>query len=364
MNVALLYDRVNRFGGAERVMMALHELFPKAPLYTLVHDTKQSEWAKNCEIVPTWMQRIPLAKKHHEWFPVIPIFAYETIDFKKFDVVISVTATEAKGIITAPSTTHICYCLTPTRYIWTHYNDYFRKQPFKTISLPFVSGLRVWDQVAGQRPDVMVAISKTVAARIYKYYRRQAPVIYPPVDTDMFTPEKITREHFLLIVSRAVHYKHIDIAIAASQQLKIPLKIVGIGNELTQLKKSAGSGVEFLGDLTDSELIHYYRRCRALIFAQEEDFGLVAVEAMACGSPVIAYGRGGATETVISGITGEFFHLQTVEALKKTLLKSSTTQYNSMACRKQALQFSKSLFMQRFKKFVTTSFNKETSEIN
>ncbi len=299
------------------------------------------------------MQRLPLAKRFHELYPGIGLFAFERFSFTDYDVVISVCAKEAKGIITGPHTLHICYCLTPTRYLWSHYADYFKPGIMRRLSLPFVSLLRCWDTIAAQRPDHYLAISNTVAQRIAKFYRREAQVIYPPVELDKFKIKEDPKPgDYFLIVSRLVGYKHLEVAIEACSQLKLPLKIIGSGLERANLEKKAGPTVEFLGNLTEVEVIEYYQNCRALLFPQEEDFGITAVEALASGKPVICYRGGGALEIITPGVTGEFFWPQTSTALKLVLQKFAPTQYNSGLCRKAAERFSSRHFAKQFLGFI------------
>ncbi len=362
MKVALVYDHINKFGGAERILLALHELFPEAPLYTLVYDAKKAEWAKCFNIQTSFVQKIPFAKSYHEFFPVLPVFAMENFRFNEYDAVISITSAEAKGIITSPDTFHFCYCLTPTRYLWSHYQQYFSNRLLKFISPPIVSWLRVWDIVAAQRPDVMVGISETVRERIRKYYRTEAKVIYPPVDIRKLSavskqPTELRNPSFFLIVSRLVRYKRIDIAVEACNQLKLPLIIIGSGFERGALEIIAGPTVKLLGNLTEDELIGYYQNCRALIFSQEEDFGITAVEALACGKPVIAFGKGGVKEIVKPGVTGELFPDQTSEALIKILRNFQEQKYSAKFCRQGAEKFSKERFKKEFYKIFEKKYD-------
>src|SRR3989344_169732 len=382
MKIALVYDHVNKIGGAERILVALHELFPDAPLFTAVYDSDLAGWARDFQVRSSFMQALPLAKTYHELYPGVPFLAFSSLDLQEFDIVIVITSAEAKSVITGPRTLSICYCLTPTRYLWSHYSQYFKHKLLAFLSWPVVWFLRVWDMRVSARPDKYIAISETVAKRISKYYKRQAQVIYPPVDTEKFRPKASTNgrwafgpdppladkvqsasrrtksadkleSSYFLVVSRLVDYKRIDIAIEACNRLGLPLKIVGTGLEERKLKKLAGSTVEFLGNLTDQELIAYYQGCRALISPQEEDLGISAIEAQACGKPVIAYRGGGTMETVIAGKTGEFFYPQTVTALISVLEKLGNRVYNPVLCRKQALKFSKMKFKQQFAKYVS-----------
>lgn len=368
MKVALVYDRVNKWGGAERVLLTLHKIWPEAPLYTSVYDPKGAPWAKVFKVVPSFLQNFPFAKKAHEFYPLLMPLAFESFssknnlvfggNFDKYDLVISLTSEAAKGIITKPKTLHICYCLTPTRYLWSGYQEYFRNRMFKLLTKPVIVYLRAWDKIAAQRPDCYFAISLNVQKRIKKYYGRESEVVYPPVELSKFkiknekTKATIKNEKFFLVVSRLVPYKRVDIAIEAFNRLGEHLKIVGTGSEMGRLRRMAERNVEFLGQLTDKELLSYYQNCQAVIFPQEEDFGLVPVEAQACGKPVIAFRGGGATETVIENKTGEFFYPQTSEALIKILKKFKTENYRKEDCRKNAEKFSEERFIKKFKKEV------------
>ncbi|PIU33029.1 glycosyltransferase family 4 protein [Candidatus Shapirobacteria bacterium CG07_land_8_20_14_0_80_39_12] len=373
MKVALVYDRVNKIGGAERVLEVLHEIWPEAPLYTAVYYPPGAPWAKKFKVIPSFLNKWPLAKKHHELYPwLTPLafesFAFGTEDYKSstqrsgasfsdFDLVISITSAEAKGIITKPKTKHFCYCLTPTRYLWSGYSDYFFNKGLRWLAQPMVGWMRNWDKIAAQRPDEYLAISQEVQRRIKKYYHRESIVLYPPVDIEKFYPaEKNQNGDYFLIVSRLVSYKKIDLAVKAFNKLCLPLKIVGTGNQMFKLKTSAASNIEFLGELTDQELLSYYQDCRALIFPQKEDFGLVPLEAQSCGKPVIAFAGGGALETVIEGKTGTFFKPQSVKALMEKVKNFKDKAYQAADCRKNAEKFNKEIFKKKFKQLVYDRF--------
>lgn len=362
MKVALVYDRVNKIGGAERILTALHRLYPEAPLYTLVHDQKRAPWARMFQVNTSFLQVIPFARTYHEFFPLIPVFAFEGFDFSQFDLVISVTAGEAKGIITNPQTLHISYILTPTRYLWSHYGTYFSNSILRFLSFPVVTFLRLWDQIAAQRPDVLATISYTSQARIKKYYNRDAEVVYPPIDTEKWSNSnkrvQIGDKNYFLVVSRLVKYKRVDIAIEACNMLRLPLKIVGVGMERKNLENLSGSTIEFLGNLTDSELSDYYRNCRALLVPQEEDFGLVTLEAMSFGIPVVAYAEGGAAEVVVPGKNGELFYKQNKEALIKILENFDENSYSQDFCKRTAKRFDAQTFMKIFGSFVEKTWEK------
>lgn len=365
MKVALVYDRVNKFGGAERVLLALHEIWPEAPLFTSVYHSKGAPWAKDFQVIPSFLQKFPWARTHHEFYPFLMPLAFEGFTFDDFDVVISITSEFAKGIITKPKTLHICYCLTPTRYLWSGYWDYFSSTARQLASLPAISYLRRWDQIAAQRVDEYLAISENVKRRIKKYYGRNSAVIYPPVDTEKFKIKnakckiEIKNSKFFLVVSRLVPYKRVDIVIEAFNQLGLPLKVIGDGMSRVSLQKIAKKNIEFLGqNLTDKKVLRYYQDCQALVFAGREDLGLVSLEAQACGRPVIAFMGGGLPETVIEGETGIFFEKQTPDSLIKSLKKFESLRFKAEDCRKQAMKFNVKIFKKKFKEYVETSLRR------
>ncbi|MBI2442583.1 MAG: glycosyltransferase [Candidatus Levybacteria bacterium] len=347
MRVALVYDRVNKWGGAERILLALHELFPDAPLYTSVYNPLHASWAKVFTVKTSFLQSLHVARGSHEYFALAMPLAFESFDFSNYDVVISITSEAAKGILTPPRVKHISYCLTPTRYLWSGHDEYFRNPIVRFLAKPAVSYLRHWDTIAANRPDFFIAISQEVKGRIKKYYQKEASVIYPP----LALPEGDTKRKkgkYFLVVSRMVPYKRIDLAIKACNQLEIPLKIVGTGGQLSYLRKIAGPTVEFLGNLTDLELVEYYKGCQGLIFPGKEDFGLTILEAQKYGKPVIAFKAGGALETVRQGKTGLFFYPQTMKALMYTMQRFMKKKFDPKLCKKQAAQFSKERFKDEF----------------
>lgn len=350
MKVALVYDRINKWGGAERVLLALHELFPDAPLFTSVYNKEKAPWAKVFDIHTSFLQNFPNASSSHELYASLMPLAFESFSFDEFDVVISVTSEAAKGIITKPHTLHICYCLTPTRYLWVKHDEYFSNKFFKFISFPAVSYLRNWDKIASQRPDMYIAISKEVQNRIKKYYGRKSEVIYPPLTlaSGELASSVSRRLPYFLLVSRLVHYKRIDLAIEAFNKLELPLKIIGVGSDEKKLRSLANSNVEFLNNLTDEDLVGYYEDCKALIFTGEEDFGLVMVEAQSFGKPVIAYQGGGALEIIEDGKTGLFFYPQTSKALIGALKKFQNAQFDLKNCIKRAELFQEKQFKKLF----------------
>ncbi len=358
MKVALVYDRINKWGGAERVLLALHKIFPEAPVFTSVYSPRHAVWAKKFNVKPSFLQQFPHIVTHHELYPYLMPIAFERFSFSGYDLVVSVTSEAAKGIITPIGTHHISYILTPTRYLWSGYEEYFANPAFKMITSPAVSYLKKWDRVASKRPDTLVAISKEVQGRIKKYYERDSVVIYPPADLDVRLKTKDVRRKksgYFLIVSRLskfTKYKRIDIAIQACNALQLPLKIVGEGNWRKELEAMAGPTIEFCGSVNDIKLAEYYQNCRALIFPAREDFGLTVVEAQAFGKPVIAFRGGGALETIKEGKTGIFFDQQARDSLIHALKIFEHMHFDPQAGKKNALQFSQSTFQKAFLKLV------------
>lgn len=367
MKVALVYDRVVKFGGAERILLALKELWPDAPLYTALFDNQNAKWAKVFKVYPSFLNKIPFIIKFQELSTILTPFAFESFDFSAFDVVISISSHDAKSIITKPSTLHINYCLTPTRYLWTGLDEYYR-QPALGILNPLIRhNLKVnlikyrnWDLMSSARPDIYIAISNTVKKRIRKIYNYHADIIYPPLDTDRFKPNNANKKYnFFLIVSRLVPYKRIDYAILAFNKLKLPLKIIGSGLDQNRLIKLANKNIEFIsGNLTDQKLCWYYQNCICLIFPGVEDFGLTLLEAQSCGKPVIALNAGGATESVIPNVTGILYKSKTEDSLIKAINNFNSLKFDPEICRKNVLKFSKIGFLKEFRNSVNKYYKK------
>ncbi|OGG32398.1 hypothetical protein A3I51_03865, partial [Candidatus Gottesmanbacteria bacterium RIFCSPLOWO2_02_FULL_38_8] len=282
LKVALVYDRVVKFGGAERILLALKEIWPSSPLYTAIYDQKSAKWAYHFQIEDSFIRFLPASFRLQEILPLITPYIFEKFSFDDFDIVISITSQDAKCIITKPDTLHICYNLTPTRYLWSGFKEYYRQPSFGLLN-PLVRygmkmvfpSMRRWDIISSRRPDYYLAISQTVKKRITHYYHRKSEVIYPPVDTDAFVlPKSPPLLNYFLIVSRLVSYKRLDYAVSAFKYLPFRLKIIGSGIDEARLKKIAPKNVEFIeGSLTDQKLCWYYQNCLALIFPGMEDFG-------------------------------------------------------------------------------------------
>ncbi len=353
MNVALVYDRVNKWGGAERVLLALHELFPQAPLFTSVYNDQTAAWATVFDVKTTFLQKIPFAKSNHEYLaPLMPL-AFESLDLSGFDLIISISSEAGKGVITNSGQKHIAYCLTPTRYLWSGHDHYFKPGIKTKIAAPLVSYLRAWDLVASQRADKIVSISTEVKRRVEKYYDRGSDIIFPPVETDLFsfTPGRNKKKHYLM-VSRLVKYKQVDLAIRAFNTLGYPLVIVGTGREETRLKRLAKKNITFAGVVDDKKLAQLYSDAIALVFPQEEDFGIVAVEAQATGVPVIAFGKGGALDTVIEGETGVYFKKQKSHSLIDAVSKLDKINFNRENIVEHAKTFSREVFLKKFSYYI------------
>lgn len=357
MKIAFVHDYLNQYGGAERVLQVLCSLFPRAPIYTTVYDPDATGGVFEGRTIRTsFLQNMPLVKRYHHAFSFLMPLAVEQFDPSAFDVVFSISSSFAKGVVTKPHTRHVCYCLTPPRFLWDDSHRFvneFRYPSFvKKAIPPMLSYLRMWDSQAAKRVDEFVAISNFVKDRIKKYYGRTADVLYPPVNTARFAPAQKPGDYFLM-VGRIVSYKKFDLAIRVFNALGLPLKIAGAGIEADRLKKLAGKNVEFLGLVQDDILAGLYAGAKALVFPQEEDFGIVPLEAMASGRPVIAFRGGGAVETVIPGTTGLFFEEQTERSLFQALGRFKEMEFDPRACRIQAEKFDISVFQKHILEILT-----------
>jgi len=362
MKLALVHDHLNQFGGAERVLLNMQKNWPDSPIYTLLYDEQAlGKWFKNSKIHQSFISRLPGSRKRFKWYlPLMPA-AFEQFNLSAYDVVLSSVSGLAKSVILSPEALHICYCHTPTRYLWSDTHTYTEElhQPWlvKKLLPPLLTYLRMCDYNAAQRVDVWLANSHFVARRIKKYYRREAQVLYPPVEVDQFSisPEV---DNYYVIVSRLRPYKRVDLAVRAFNKLGLPLKIIGVGEETEHLQKMARSNIEFIGAVSDEMRNKYLARARAFIFPQEEDFGITAVEANACGRPVIAYRSGGAVESISEGKTGVFFAEQSWEALADAVIRFDHKQFDPQVIRDHALQFSSVNFRQRLQEIVSREWEK------
>lgn len=369
--IALAHDWLNQMGGAENVLERLVELYPGAPVFTTIYGPAlMPEAYRRWDIRPTWLNRAPAIHRHHQ--PYLPLYppAVESMDFSGYDLILSNKSGFIHGLRHTPEQLHICYCLAPTRYVWD-YGSYAAREGFGRwvgwLIEPLIRRLRQWDYEAAQGSggageqgrrgagvDYFIAISKDIQARIKKYYGRESVIIYPPVDTGHFRPLPPGQSpgDFYLVVSRLIPYKRIDLAVQALTRLGQRLIIVGDGRDRARLETIAGPTVEFKGRLPGNEVAELMAHCRAFLFPGFEDFGIAPVEAQAAGRPVIAFGQGGALDTVIEGQTGLFFREQSVEALIATIAQFERTSFNPAAVRANAERFSVERFKQELGAFV------------
>jgi glycosyltransferase involved in cell wall biosynthesis len=365
LKVAIIHYWLVGMRGGEKVLESLCEIFPQADLYTHVLDESIiTKVIRNHKIFTTFIQKLPQAKsRYQKYLPLMPL-ALEQLDLRDYDLVISIESGPAKGVITSPETLHICYCCTPMRYVWDMYHDYLKSAGRITrLLMPLlIHYLRLWDYASAARVDYFLADSGHVAKRIRKHYRRDATVIYPPVDIAAFT-QSSTPEDFYLIVGQLVGYKRTDLAVEAFNRLGKTLVIIGDGEQFNQLCVQAQPNIKIMGRQPFSVIRDHYARCKALIFPGEEDFGIVPVEAMASGRPVIAYRKGGALETVVEGITGLFFDQQTPESLIRVIEQYEAVEqkFNSACIIQHAQNFSQETFTTKIQKFVETALSKHQS---
>ncbi len=338
--VAIVYDWIDSWGGVERVLLVLANIFPRANFYTSIYDPVKAAWAKKLSPKTSFIQKLPsfIRRSRILSLPFYPL-AFESFDFRTYDLVISVSSSFAKGVITHPRTRHLAYVLTPPRFLWGMTNQYISGSLIKGLSRPYLSYLKKWDFIAAQRPDEIIAISQNVASRCLTYYNRQAAVLYPPFDADYWEGfnhvtcnlKQVPKKYYL-IVSRLTQYKRVELAVQVFNDLPNDnLIIVGKGRQKDYLRRRAGRNIYFKNDLSDRELSCIYRHAEAHIMPQEEDFGYTALEAQYFGCPVLAYAKGGAKETVIEGKTGLFFAEQTKSSLLEALERFKQISYNLRA---------------------------------
>lgn len=354
MKVALVHDWLNQVGGAENVLAALKEIFPDAPVFTSIFDRERMPAVmRDWEVHTSALDRVPtIYRRHQAALPLYP-FVWEQFDFSGYDVVLSNKSGFCHGIITSPETLHLCYCLTPTRYLWST-EAYLQREGVgrlrRTFLPPVLTALRLWDQNAAKRVDRFAAISRAVQQRIAKVYRADSTVIYPPVDTHRFAPGEI-KEYFF-IVSRLIPYKRIDLAVEAFSRLGLPLVIAGDGRDRAALEAAAAPNVRFVGRVSDDELSRWMSDARAFIFPGEEDFGIAPLEAASAGVPVIAYAAGGALDTVRDGETGLFFHEPSFHSLMDAVRRFEPMRWDKSLIRAHAQQFDVQQFKHRIREWV------------
>ncbi len=349
VKVALAASWLNQYGGAERVLEVAHDLFPDAPVFTSTYwQAAMPPSYKTWDIRVSFLDRVPLIKNQRLLLPLYPA-AFESLDLSGYDTILSITSAFAHGVRVQPGARHICYCLTPARFLW-NYTDYVERERIGRLPrlvLPlFIAGLRAWDRRAADRVTDFVAISKAVRERIAKYYQRDSTIIFPPVDVNRFS---VSHEHgnYFLIISRLVPYKRIDLAVQAFNELGLPLVIAGDGRDRVRLQTMAKQNVKFLGRVSDEEAKNLLACCRAFLFPGEEDFGISPLEANACGKPVIAFAGGGALDSIVEDVTGRFFREPTAQSLADAVHTFDDHKYDPMTMRKHAEKFGTDMFKEK-----------------
>lgn len=356
--IAIVVEELTQLGGAERLLDYYLEMFPKAPVFTIVWDKEKTlHKYDKFDVRPSFIQKLPFGSKRYKWYLTLMPKAVESFDLKDFDVVFSITSALVKGVKTSSKTLHICYCNTPTRWLWTDSENYVRNAPIPFFARPvmpaLIARLRQWDIKASKRPDYFIANSENVKKRIKKYYNRESDPIFVSVDAKKFKISKNLGRYYL-VVSRLEPYKKVEMVIEAFEKLKLPLKIVGSGTKFEALKQSVPKNIELIGRVSDEKLAKIYANAIATIFPQEEDAGIVPLESMAAGRPVIAYARGGALETVIEGKTGILFQKQTVEGLIAAVQKFQKVKFNPHLIRAHSLKFDKELFKKKILEYTVS----------
>ena len=350
--------------GAENVVLALAEAFPGAPIYTSVYTPEKMPAFKKYDVRTTYLQKLPgPLRKLHKFFPMLRVNAFKQLDLSEFDIIISSSSAESKQIRkTRAGQVHICYCHTPIRYYWSHYDEYKKDPGFGKLNwlvrlaMPFmVPGLKRADYEAAQRVDLFVANSEEVQKRITRYYGQPSTIVYPPVDIDRFEPTK-QRADYYVTLGRQVPYKHHDLAVQAATKLGVPLKVFGNGSEHNRLVSMAGPTVEFytdrFGDASDKAINQALNQAKGFIFPAEEDFGIVQVEALAAGAPVIGYAKGGTLDIVQDGESGVLFSEQTVEAVTEAVKRAEATTFHPGTLRRKSRRFDKGLFITKMRTIV------------
>ena len=361
MKIALVHDMLTQNGGAERVLQAFHEIWPEAPIYTLIYNQKKAgKFFKEQEIKTSFLQKIPGSKNKYQWYLILMPQATESFDLSQYDLVLSSASALIKGVRVKSPSLHICYCHTPTRYLWSDAGSYLEHLPYsrivKSILPPVLNHIRSWDYQAARKVDQFIANSQTVQGRIKKYYQRDSEIIYPPVDVNNFYLTSGVAKKYFLIGGRLVAYKKYDLAVKAFSKLNLPLKVFGVGPELKLLKKLAGPRIEFLGEISDEKKKELFANAQAFINPQEEDFGITAVESLASGRPVIAYRAGGATEIIKEGMSGLFFEEQTWEALADSIIHFKSSDFNPLAIKQESLKFDTSIFKHKISDYLGKIF--------
>lgn len=358
LKVALVCDWLTGIGGAERVLLELHHIYPNAPIYTSQYNPGGIDWFKSADVRTGWMQKIPKGLK--KFLPVLRAIYFSNLNLSEYDLVISASGAEAKGIKKSKGTTHISYIHSPTHYYWSRYDEYIKHPGFGAfdwlarIGLKvFVGPMRNWDKKAAMRPYYLIANSTHTKAMIKKYYDRDSTVIFPPVDINNFKLNKLSKRDGFVVTGRQTPYKRIDLAVLACTKLNLPLTVIGNGPEHNRLIDLAGSSVKFMDSANNEELVKIYQNSKAFIFPSDtEDFGIAPVEAMATGTPVISYNKGGPLDYVVEDINGVFFNELTKESLISALNKFTSKDFDSLKVSQSVSNFSVSTFNDAMKTYI------------
>lgn len=363
--IAIVHDWLTNMGGAERVVLAMHEAFPDAPIYTSVYEPEHMPLFKGLDVRTTWLQNLPgPLRKLHKFFPVLRVWAFRALDLSDYDIMLSSSSAEAKQVRkTRQDQVHLCYCHTPIRYYWSHYHEYKQNpgfgafNPLVRLAMPLiVPYMKKRDFAAAQDVDVFIANSSEVQARIRTYYKKPSTIIHPPVDIERFTPAP-ERDDYYVAMCRQVPYKRVDLVVQAAKALDVPLKVFGNGSEHNHLMQLAGPRTEFFtdrfGDASDEAVARALNAAKGFIYPAEEDFGIVQVEALAAGAPVITYGRGGSRDIVQDGVNGVLFDDQTVAAVVAAIERAEATRFDHQAIARTAKRFAKTLFISKLRKVVS-----------
>jgi glycosyltransferase involved in cell wall biosynthesis len=355
MQVALVHDWLNQIGGAEDVLETLVEMFPAAPIYTSIYwPEKMPPQYQQWPIRTSFMDRLPGVHRHHQPYLFVYPFAFQSFNLNGYDLILSNKSGFCHGVRKPSNAIHICYCLTPTRYVWG-FDDYAAREGLsggaRQILRPALKLLGQWDKAAAQRVDHFIAISSEVRQRIARFYGRDSVIIYPPVKTERFQIADSVGDYFLCL-GRLIPYKRVDLAVQACTQLNLPLWVAGDGRDRARLERLAGPTVKFLGRVPDADVPGLMARAKAFIFPGHEDFGIAPVQAQAAGRPVIAFAGGGALDTVIEGQTGHLFHEQNLQSLISSLQSFNANNFNPATIRNFALKFDRKVFEQQLRDFI------------
>lgn len=372
--IAIVHDWLTNMAGAENVVLALHKAFPDAPVYTSVYSPERMPAFKNIDVRTTYLQKLPKPlRRLHKFFPYLRVRAFRKLDLSHYDIIVSSSSAEAKQVQKSrPGQLHICYCHTPIRYYWSHYNEYKKDPGFgkfnwlvRLVMPLMVPALKKADYSAAQNVDLFLANSTEVQRRIEHYYKKPSTVLHPPVNVKRFMPQK-ARDNYFVVLGRQVPYKRVDLAVRACNELGLPLKVYGNGSEHERLVEMAGPTVDFFGDrnsnASDKVVTKALEAAEGFIFPAEEDFGIVPVEAMAAGAPVIAYGKGGILDSVTDGETGVLFNEQTVDSLKKALRQFKAKKFLITVLRNRAKRFDESLFVMKIQNIVEQAWQRTQKE--